>query len=268
MSRIGRLAPLGSMRIFPFAFVLLLASFLGACAPPAQEPASEPPPPRDGGSGCQQLYDRVVIAHRRLGDINAKSSEATSSKYLAMGDVMERLDVTLAEMKPGRDDVKLLVEEYRNAARAMAVASREAADLLAKAEDAKAKLGAENGPRSLPKIVERLVTRCRQTHDDDCRRVANPLRELGVGTPSAERIEAARTELGNVRSSDPELRGSVDALRETLAEMAGLVRTASELDKRGRARADDFARAAHGFSGLQNQANAACSRELQTTENL
>ena len=38
---------------------------------------------------------------------------------------------------------------------------------------------------------------------------------------------------------------------------------AAELDKKGRVRADDFERAAHGFSGLQTQATAACRGEIR-----
>jgi hypothetical protein len=259
---------------FPFSgLLLLLVSTATACGPAPQEPAAEPRPAPSSDhrsdASCQQLYDRVVVAYRRLGDIRAKSAPEASATYLAIGDVMDRLDATLGEMRPERDDVRLLVGEYRTAARSMAVASREAGQLLAKAEEATAKMSAENGPpRALTRTVDRMVAHCKRTRDETCKRVADPLRALGEGTPSAERIETARSELGAIKSSDPELRGSIDALRETLAEMASLMRVAGDLEKRGRARSDDYARAAHGFSGLQHQATAACGREIRASENL
>lgn len=246
------------------ALVVLLGA-TAACA--AADPPPEPSAPRieaapAAASECRALYDRVVMAYRRLADIRARGDDTSSATYLAMGDVMDRLDASLAAMRPDRDDVKLLVDEYRTAARAMAVASRETGRVLAQAEGAKAKLSSGGGPRALPSIVDRMVARCRQTHDDDCRRVAAPLRALGEGSPSSSRILAARADLDAIAPKDPELRGSVDAIRETLAEMASLVRTAEELEGEGRARVDAFARAAHGFSGLQTQATAACGAEI------
>ena len=234
----------------------LLLGALAGCTPAASPDA----PAADGVDSCQQLSERVVSAHQRITEIQSSASEATAAQYLAVGDVMDRLDKSLATVKAARDEVRLVIEEYRIAARSMAVASHEAGELLVKGEDATAKLRGEHGPRELPHIVERMVAHCKQTRDDTCRRIAAPVTSLGEGTPSPERIVAARAELGAITTADATLRGSIDAMREKLDESAKLMSVVRDIEGRRQARVDAYARAAEGFAGLSTQANAACHR--------
>jgi hypothetical protein len=198
------------------------------------------------------------VAYVKLVDLSSKPP--SSGIFLAFGDVMERLDVSLASVKPTRDDVRLVVEEYRAAARSVTTASREASALLAELKDANA--NAERNRREHQGIMDRMIAQCQRTRDEDCVRIARPMKMLGAGTFTVEQVERALAELGAVNPSDPVLRGGAAALVDNLREFGAFVRKTNELDERRRARSDELARATEGFSTLKVQASAACDKEL------
>ena len=231
-----------------------------ACAPSAKEPAREPAPaPADGreSTDCRRLYERVGLAYERLAVVQKEGT--ASSQFLAIADVMNRLDASLGELAYRRDDVRLVSDEYRAAGKSLASASSAGGKYLGQlhAENAKA----ARAPDAFTQTMSRVIAHCKTTKDADCRRVATILQSL-AGATSPARIAAARAELGAVNSSDPILQGSIESLRENLGELAAFAQSTSDTDAKRQAHTDDIGRATKAFSSLQPRAAALCDKEL------
>ena len=244
------------------ATLLAFASSLCAvaCGPGAKELPREPErASTDGGDSldCRQLYERVGLAYERLASVQKDGS--ASSQFLAIADIMDRLDASLGELAYRRDDVRLVSNEYRAAGKSLATASRAGGKYIGQlhAENAKA----TRGPDAFAQTMSRVIAHCKTTKDDNCRRVASILQSLGQGTSPA-RIEAARTDLGAIKASDPVLQGSIESLRENLAELSTVAQSTSESDAKRQAHTDDIGRATKTLASLQPRAAALCDKEL------
>ncbi len=232
--------------------VLGLSVLLGACAPAAATPpaAASDNPRKDE---CVFLHERVTTAAVRLKAVSSEKESA--AKYHAIADVMDKLSKDLD--RPFKDSgVAGLASDYREASKAVAVSTHDAAGLLDSGEAAKARIGSLS--KQFGEAVERIAKTCRGSSAPDCTTVVKLLSSLGGGRASSARVQAVSTELAGLSYSTPELREQVAEARTPLDGLGTTLATGEQIEKDATIKLSSFARAGLQFSGLSDRANQMC----------
>lgn len=224
---------------------------LGACAPAATQPPATSEKSR--GDECGMLHERVTTVAVRL---TAMSKEKESAaKYHAIADVMGKLSQDLD--RPFKDSsVGALASDYREAAKAVAASTHDAAGLLDSAEAAKARIPGLT--KQFGEAVDHIAKTCRGSSAADCAQVVKLLSSLGGGRASATRVQTVSMELGSLSYSTPELREQVGEARPPLDGLGENLTTAERIEKDATLKLSTFARATSQFGGLSERANQMC----------
>jgi hypothetical protein len=243
-------------RLTPVLALVLLA----ACGPaPGTGPEVAGPTAGAGpapGRECAYLHERVTTAATRIGAL-MKDPDHTAAKYGAIGDVLEKLAADMS-VPMAREDVRALASDFAAAASAASKAARDVAALLAKGEQAKARIAAGSEKRAFLAAVRRVADACRGSAAPDCGNAVGLLQALGTMEPSVSLINSARVALRRLAVSTPALGAAIPELDRALASLADLMGAAETLQREGPPLVSAYERAARQFSGLNVRGDQIC----------
>jgi hypothetical protein len=186
------------------------------------------------------------------------NGEATAAHYYALGDVMDKLARDLD--RPFTDpSVQGLASDYKEAARAVVTATREAAGLLEKGETAVAQIKKPDGVSArLLQQVQRIAEDCKGNSAADCVRVVDAIRGLDAVATTSVNVQTAISALGGITFTTKKLKEHTADVTTSLTEIRDALATSEQIDKDVHAKVTAYERAVSLLRGLNQRGDQLC----------